>query len=370
MQVMSEPMKIMHAAETIKGGIATVIKHLANESVRLESGIQVKCFVPATQVGDLQGVSTSEVITFPAGARGLLNSLYFMFYFMRAVLIYKPDVVHLHSSFAGAFGRTALLFLRPLHRCRVVYSPHAFSFTMDVPGWKKNLYAFIERVLLRVTDTVICTCRYELDVAIQFGLEKSKLTLIYNGVPDPGALPQLDKGVAADALQLLFVGRFDRQKGFDILLEAMQLLESESVHLTAIGASIHGGISVQFRPNIHYVGWVELAALPEYYRKSHLLVVPSRWEGFAMVPLEALSNGLPILSSDHPSFNEPVIPGVTGESFPCPSAVMLAEKIRSLSVEDLMSRRESCYRHYRQNFQVITMVHKTLSLYRQFLGGA
>lgn len=370
MQAKSNSVKVMHAAETIKGGISTVIKYLTNEAVRSDPSIQVKCFVPVTQIGDLPDVSSTDIIAFPANSRGLLSSLRFMFYFMQAVLAYRPDVVHLHSSFAGALGRVALLLLRPLHSCKVVYSPHAFSFTMDIPAWKQEIYAFIERVLSRATDAVICTCSHELDVAIQHGLKQSKLVLIHNGVPDPSASPQLDNGVTPDTLQLLFVGRFDYQKGFDILLEAMQLLEGESVYLTAIGASVHGGISAEPRSNIHYAGWVKLSALPSYYRKSHLLVIPSRWEGFAMVPLEALSNGLPILSSDHPSFNEPVIPGVTGESFPCSSAVMLAEKIRSLSVEDLMSRRESCYRHYRQNFQVITMVHKTLSLYRQFLGGA
>ncbi|MGJ4748425.1 glycosyltransferase, partial [Leptospira sp. SA-E8] len=277
---------------------------------------------------------------------------------------FKPDVVHLHSSFAGALGRVALFLARPFHRCLVVYSPHAFAFTMDIPEWKRKTYSFIERVLLKVTDALICTSQHELDVAVRFGLNRNKLHLIHNGVPDPHAERSISDGVDNTVLQLLFVGRFDHQKGFDVLREAMNHLQGRSIRLVAIGAAVHGHETPAPHPQIEYVGWVKHSELARYYRASHLLVMPSRWEGFAMTPLEALSHGLPVLASSHPSFNEVVIPNVSGDRFPSGDAITLANKIRSLRPLDCLAMRESSYQHFLVNFRDTAMTDATFSMYQ------
>lgn len=354
-------MKILHAAETIKGGIATVISHLTLGA--LKDGVETRCLIPSSHAGELATLPRDATVTFPSTSRGVFASLSFLFYFVRLVWVYRPDVVHLHSSFAGALGRATLFVMRPFLRCGVVYSPHAFAFTTQIPPIRKRLYAILERVLALATDAVICNCQYEMACALEHGLPPSKLVLIHNGVPDPGP-PDIDPALSSSDLRLLFVGRFDFQKGFDVLLDAMSIIEGRPIQLTAIGASVRGGVVTEQRPNVHYEGWVKQSEISAYYRKAHLLVMPSRWEGFAMVALEALSNGLPVLSSDHPSFNETVLPGVTGYRFSSGDGAMLASLLCDLSPSALLSMRHRCYLHYQTNFRADYMVEQTVALYR------
>ncbi|MFT4164886.1 MAG: hypothetical protein QM650_06555, partial [Microlunatus sp.] len=98
-------MKVLHAAETIKGGVATVMRLLCIGMTTPDSGVTIRCLVPDSQANELARVSPEVIATFPAARRGLRTSMAFLFRFLAEVRDSKPNVVHLHSSFAGAIGR-------------------------------------------------------------------------------------------------------------------------------------------------------------------------------------------------------------------------------------------------------------------------
>ncbi|WP_434212109.1 glycosyltransferase [[Pseudomonas] boreopolis] len=356
-------MKVLHAAETIRGGIASVIRVLSLGMLSSGQATQVICLVPDSQANDLVDLPKPCIRTFPSAVRGIATCLSFSIALFKAACEQRPDVVHLHSTFAGALGRIALFLARPIHRCRVIYSPHAFAFTMQVPSWKQRIYALVERLLLHITDQLICTCQYELDEAIKFGLDRGKLHLVHNGVPTPEECSIFPLIRDTTTLNLLFVGRFDEQKGFDLLRKAMDVLSGDPIRLVAIGAAVHGEHVPESHPQIEYVGWVKHAQLPEFYRSAHVLVMPSRWEGFAMTPLEAISYGLPVLASSHGSFDEVVIPGISGDRFPTDDAQALAERIRRLSPSDCLSMRASSRQHFIDHFKDSQMIDATAELY-------
>ncbi len=301
-------MKVVHAAETIQGGVATVLKQLALYQVKSGAFSRVRCIVPSSQSSQLEPLESQYIIGFERTGRNVTSLIKFTFALLKTLLKEKPDVIHLHSSFAGIIGRVLTFLLFPLNRPRVIYCPHAFSFLMSNNGvFKNKFYITIEKILAKITSAIICVSNYEKKQAVMVGMPKEKLHVIHNGVPVVKDIPpECLNPYNTSKVNLLFIGRFDYQKGFDLLLDAMNSLKGTNFHLTAIGSSVHSDFKYDDVENITYTGWMASKEISKYLAFADCLVIPSRWEGFAMVPLEAMSYGLPIIASNATSLPEVV----------------------------------------------------------------
>ncbi|WP_413729804.1 glycosyltransferase [Sodalis sp. RH22] len=154
-------MKVLHAAETIKGGVATVLSQLVISQLEWQEVSDLKCLIPDLQSDELQGINKKYIITFRREKRNLFSLIAFLYSFSKTVYKFKPDIIHLHSTFAGILGRVVLFFLLPFFRPKIVYCPHAFSFLMTTSKAKKNIYIFAERMLQPMTDVYICVSNFE-----------------------------------------------------------------------------------------------------------------------------------------------------------------------------------------------------------------
>lgn len=232
-------MKILHAAETIKGGVATVMRQLVEDQLLSNNSNEVICIIPQEQRQELNNVEREHLVLYNRKGREFYSFLNFFFVFMKVILKENPEIVHLHSTFAGVLGRIALILLRPIRRPKVVYCPHAFAFLMQSSSKKNKVYSWIEKILSKYTDAIICVSKYEKEKAIEVGLPSEKLKVIYNGVVKQESKITRSSPYSNDVFNVLFVGRFDFQKGFDVLVEVMQLLEGKPFHLTAVGGAVH-----------------------------------------------------------------------------------------------------------------------------------
>ncbi len=358
-------MKILHAAETIKGGVATVLKQLVAAQQDDKGAYRIQCLIPADQASELDTALEENVVKWQRKGRSVGALISFATAFCRTVIRFKPDVVHLHSSFAGVIGRLCLILLWPLVRPKVVYCPHAFSFLMQTSGAKKRIYALIEKALLPMTDAIICVSQYEADQAEAHGIKSDKLFVIHNGVPQRHFI-RPDKSHDT-SVNLLFVGRFDYQKGYDILLDAMKRLQNPHIHLTLIGDSVHSAQQIEKLPQAQYTGWLKASQMEPYFINADVLVIPSRWEGFAMVPLEAMSYSLPIIASDATSLPEVVIDKQTGYLFKNGDANSLLSVLNRLDKSDLSEMGRKGNQLYTENFTSQAMIAKTHSLYADIM---
>jgi glycosyltransferase involved in cell wall biosynthesis len=154
----------------------------------------------------------------------------------------------------------------------------------------------------------------------------TKRTLIENGTA-PSAVSVIPYGVDTDRfvpspsrrspssakLQLLFVGRINQRKGIKYLLEAMRLLHSRDVHLTVCGRVVDGlELFRSFAGQVDVRPSVSAAELITAYQSADMFVFPSVAEGFGQVLLEALSCGLPILSTTSTAAPDLIEDGVQG----------------------------------------------------------
>jgi glycosyltransferase involved in cell wall biosynthesis len=199
------------------------------------------------------------------------------------------DVLHLNSSKAGATGRLAQLgrSVKPA----VVFTPHGWSWL--VGGRAARAYRGIERRLARRTDVIVAVSAGEADAGRSVLGDNAPVRVIRNGVDTEVFTPDGDVAPRDAAPLLVCVGRLARQKGQDVLLHAMKLLDP-SVRLRLLGDGPDETELRHLAAELGIADRVEFAGTGDprpHYRAADVVVLPSRWEGFSLVLLEAMSCG-------------------------------------------------------------------------------
>jgi D-inositol-3-phosphate glycosyltransferase len=131
-------------------------------------------------------------------------------------------------------------------------------------------------------------------------------------------------GILPDRRVVLFVGRFAALKGTDALLGAVADLVPRiaDIQLVVVGgdgpASFHSRSLARLAEMLHiqeriwFAGRVEQETLPDYYSAADLLVVPSHYESFGLVVLEALACGTPVVATRVGAVETIIQPGING----------------------------------------------------------
>ncbi|MFW2271894.1 glycosyltransferase family 4 protein [Burkholderia orbicola] len=286
----------------------------------------------------------------------------------------RPDIVHSHSSKAGALAR---LCRGPWKQ---VYTPHAvYTLNPTLSPAKRAFYGSIERVLGNgCSDAVIAVSHAEADHLHELGIARHRIRVVENGVTPPRLLPRqaarIALGLADDTFVVGFVGRFDHQKGVDRLVRIARLLErrfERRVQVVAIGsgefARAAGDEARELPLNLHVAGRVDDAR--RYFSAFDLLALPSRYEGFPYVCLEAVAARVPMVATRVAGADELIAAHRVGLTVPnSDDPAAFAEAIGRLvdhpAAFGLM--RDQCAHAY-PHFSADAMVDRTLAVYRALL---
>ena len=103
---------------------------------------------------------------------------------------------------------------------------------------------------------------------------------------------------------MLYVGTAERRKGFDTLLDAMSLVAAARPDLSLVVTSRLDGFAPPANARVVELGFVDDDLLAALYRGCTLLAFPSRYEGFGLPVIEAMSYGAPVVASDASSVPE------------------------------------------------------------------
>jgi glycosyltransferase involved in cell wall biosynthesis len=328
--------RVVHVAQTIAGGIASFFEEIAPYQNDAFGKDNVTFVVPEGSEVHLPTIDGSQIVTFAATSRGPAALLSFGRGATKAVRRIAPDIVHLHSSFAGAVLRFSLG--RGQDRPRIIYCPHGWAFAMETSNTRKRLYAAIERWLTRRTDLVIANSETERQAAISFGLPGEKIRTVKNGIQwteAPAARAVTD---APRRLQLAFIGRLDRQKGIDILLRSIERFSLQKIDFHIIGDSVLAQAPAEQStagPNVIFHGWLSRADTMKLLRDVDGLVMPSRWDAAPIVAIEAMRAGVPVIGSDRGALPEIIRDGVGGLIFELDRPDSLGELLQGLDRDEL-----------------------------------
>ena len=148
--------------------------------------------------------------------------------------------------------------------------------------------------------------------------------------------------------QILFVGRFDKHKGGDIVIKAFNLIAKKNKLATLIFVGPDRGINIEgkkisiedyineeindkdIRKRIQYYGQIASEEVDSLRNKSHITVMASRWENFANTVIEALAKGCPVIGTNSGGTPEIIKNNKTGLLVEVANPVELSEKISLL----------------------------------------
>ncbi len=144
-----------------------------------------------------------------------------------------------------------------------------------------------------VTDSNFSRAELERELAVP----PERLTVIPLGVAQPLA-PREDAAVSRLEPFVLYVGPMARHKGTDLLVEAMALVQQRFPEVTlVIAGETNCKAAESSRTRTRLLGYVDEARLAALYRSCTLFAFPSRYEGFGLPILEAMSYGAPVVTS-------------------------------------------------------------------------
>lgn len=324
---------ILHVVERCRGGVATYVRDVMEwQRGRPEYGRVLLAADPRLLDQSLCKAADS-VIPYKSG-RSFLSATQAARQVRRIVGRERPSVVHLHSSFPGLYGRMGANI--SADGPAIVYCPHGWSFEMESPAAKRALYVRLENWLAPRADLIVSISEHERLAALAEGLPDAGHIAIPHGVtpPNPGERPD---AMQSEGLHLLFVGRFDRQKGVDLLMRALPLVKRQDFTMHLIGApELSDGAAIDLSdPRVHAHGWIDRAELDSWLAAADAVILPSRWEGFGLVAIEAMRNGTAVLASDRGALPEVLDMGRAGTIFDPENASALSRLLEDLTEDGL-----------------------------------
>lgn len=243
----------------------------------------------------------------PMKAGGMLPGAFAL---ARAVRSFRPDVVHFHSETPESCGATLAQFSPAFARMPMVRTIHNSVFWRYWPRvgrWcdRRLAHAHIACVSEAAREEFL---RYRADSGA--GRPPAEPGVIYNGVNLPPLTPRPGP-LQPGRRRVLFAGRFEMQKGADVLCQALAQVRlpadtrgeltfmghgAQAARINALAANPPPGWGVAVLP--------PAAGLTEVFAQHDLVVMPSRFEGLGLVAIEATLCGLPVVATDAPGLRE------------------------------------------------------------------
>lgn len=284
---------VLIVSQPVTGGVAVCVRHLTEAA--LAAGHQVTVVSPPASRGPLAGwVEAAGAVHVPVELTRQPSMRDIRHLFAIRGLAKGRDVVHLHSSKAGAVGRLAIWTLGR-SRPAVIFTPHAWSWL--VGGKLVRLYRALERLLALRTDAIVAVSSAEAAQGRAVLSDRAqRLHLIPNGVDHSSFSPDgpvADRDAAVPLIVL--VGRLSRQKGQDVAIRAMAKMRKRDAVLRLIGDGDDQEDLRRLASDLgisHRIEWVGVRADTALdFRAADVVIAPSRWEGLSLVFLEAMACG-------------------------------------------------------------------------------
>lgn len=201
------------------------------------------------------------------------------------------------------------------------------------PGWEARPDpvpdAYYQRLAdeWRLATRVIVNSPWSRDALMQQGVPRDKLAIVPLAYEPPAAPPR--RQVHDRPLTVLWLGAVILRKGIAYLIQAAQELRHTPIRFVVAGQVLITDKAIaQAPPNVQFTGVVTRDRVAEMYRDADVFVLPTISDGFAITQLEAMAQGLPVITT--PNCGQVVTHGSDGLIVPIRDARKLAEAIASL----------------------------------------
>lgn len=382
---MASGRSVLLLAQPTSGGVARHVVDLASGLVERGWRVEVGCPRGGNLASRLvakkitpRALALARSITPLGDARSLVAT-------RTLIQEQSPDIVHAHSSKAGFIGRLAARTLGIRH---TVYTPHCLAF-VGRTGIEAVACRLAERMAAGWTERFIVVAEAEADVIAAAGLAPpARVRRVYNGidvlalVADGASRATLRQTWGVDdgegGCVFSIVGRADRQKAFDVFVEAaiaaapraprakFALVGGDYTTAGALDSLARRVREADLEDRFLMLG--ERDDVSAILAASDALVMPSRWEAFPYAVLEAGAHGLPVIATPVGGLPEVVQGGTSGLMVPIDDPAALAQAMVRLSCDpSLRSSMGARLKERVAGFTLDRMVDETVAVYEELL---
>jgi glycogen synthase len=285
---------------------------------------------------------------------------------------WRPDVVHAHDWLVAHPAIT----LAEFHDVPLVSTIHATEAGRH-SGWvagsiSRQVHA-VESWLVRDSDSLItCSTSMGDEITDLFGPDLAEVRVIRNGI-DTAGWPFAKRTKKTGPAELLFVGRLEYEKGVQDAIAALPRIRRThpGTTLTVAGEGTQQDWLVeQARKHkvlkaVRFVGHVNHQELLDLLHRAHAAVLPSHYEPFGIVALEAAAAGAPLVTSNVGGLGEAVITGQTGVSCPPRDVAALTAAVRTVLEHPAAAQRhaDAARKRLTSDFSWRTVASETAQVY-------
>lgn len=318
-----------------------------------------------------QDVELKYIATSTNGTK-ITRLVYMLWGYCRIVaylLGHKVDIVHVHMAEKGSVYRKGVVVkLGKKFGCKVIIHMHAGPFI----HWYKSKPAKAQTKIvhmLNCADKILVLGEYWKD-SLKEILPMEKMEVLYNGVAIP-----VKNNYNASSKKIIYMGVIKKEKGINELLQAMKLLDpmlDEEIKLYLYGIDLEGDVEekiahYQLTDRVILGGWIGEAEREKVLKEAMLSVLPSFFEGLSMSIIEAMSYGIPVVTTEISTMRE-----LVGEEITLVqpgSAEALAQEIEKYCVQEDLRKRDSFYLYERARtlFSIESNVSHLLKIYKSLL---
>jgi len=365
--------RILHCLRAPVGGLFRHVYDLATEQARQGHDVGILCdlntgdSLTEATLAELADICTLGV---HRTAMSRLISHHDPMALRRTVRLARElrcDVLHGHGAKGGIFARIASRSNRrhgiPANS---FYTPHGGTLNYKPGSLVSGLFLAIEKQLLPLTDGLCFESQYACDKFHEMVATPScTVRVIPNGVRPSEFGPHV---LNEDAADFIFLGEIREVKGVDLLVEAVARLKTSHNATASIvgdgplrGELQHRAAELGISDNLDWPG-----ALPagEAFKRGRVFVLPSRYESFPYVVLEAAARGVPALVTDVGGVAEITAPGDPHLIPPdCVDALTQALSEMLNHPEALRTRTEALRERVKNRFTTVGMAESVVDVY-------
>ncbi len=232
-------------------------------------------------------------------------------------------------------------------RWPIISVVHHLRMSEKRAGWKNRAYAMIERRYLRSVDGFVFNSETTQNaVHDQIGAGKPNVLAYPAGDRFDVSITEQDIRKRANAdgpLRILFLGNVIERKQLHVLIEALGFTGTASIRVDVVGglevepeyaSRVRQQVATEgLGDRVTFHGPLSDDALRKHFEDSHVLVVPSSYEGFGIVYLEGMAFGMPAIATDWGAAHEIITNRRDGFLVPMGSAPELSIRLRDLATD-------------------------------------
>lgn len=353
------PLRVLHVVEAFGGGVLEVVRILADRLVDLGAETAIAYGLRAETPDDVTSVLGPDVEAYPLPwtSRSLPAQLRAAAALRRLHRQWHPDVVHLHSSFAGLVGAAVLRGRAPL-----IYTPHGYSFTMSSShSLARSGFQLAERYVAARVSMIGAVSQWEAHLA-RTRTTAADVCTVENGIPELDCPPEAPLPPPSRRPVVIGMGRIcDARRPPEAAAILAGVRPLAAVHWVG-GAANPSDRDAFARNRVPVTGWLPRDEALGHLRSASIYLHWAAWDAAApLAVLEAFAYDVPVVGSDIPPLR-----CVLGEDQLASGVEEAVTRIERILGDTKLRRRILCHqRRQRQAYGAERMARRWLRQYER-----